>query len=286
MTNQPNHLTPANPATDRQVAFLVRLFDEAQADCERLVAEGRPEAAEATVAAVTAHAEVIAAVKGGRPVDKFRCSAAIDALLTASRGRPAAGLPVGLAALGAERVIPNKYAKSCGCGERVDAQAGFAALVRGAWRTVCQACATEDPEARKAAREAAEAAEEALEREITALAIDLLTRAGVDGDGVPEVRIAIPSGGRNDLDFLRVRAPQGLPMRVFRVIGGRDDQPLAPEVARTLLEQVAVFTEDVPAAVARFGQELGHCGRCGRHLTDEVSRAIGLGPDCALKYRG
>lgn len=31
---------------------------------------------------------------------------------------------------------------------------------------------------------------------------------------------------------------------------------------------------------ARFGQEIGRCGVCGRTLTDETSRAIGIGPIC------
>ncbi len=35
-----------------------------------------------------------------------------------------------------------------------------------------------------------------------------------------------------------------------------------------------------PDALARFGQELGKCGKCGRDLTDEESRAIGIGPVC------
>lgn len=37
------------------------------------------------------------------------------------------------------------------------------------------------------------------------------------------------------------------------------------------------------AAAALYGQLIGCCGRCGRELTDETSRAQGLGPDCAKK---
>jgi hypothetical protein len=37
------------------------------------------------------------------------------------------------------------------------------------------------------------------------------------------------------------------------------------------------------AAAERFGREIGRCGRCGRTLTDETSRARGIGPDCAGK---
>jgi len=36
-------------------------------------------------------------------------------------------------------------------------------------------------------------------------------------------------------------------------------------------------------ALARYGRELGLCGICGRELTDEESRAIGIGPVCRAK---
>jgi len=32
-----------------------------------------------------------------------------------------------------------------------------------------------------------------------------------------------------------------------------------------------------------FGKLIGHCGVCGRELTDDVSRAAGIGPVCAGK---
>lgn len=34
----------------------------------------------------------------------------------------------------------------------------------------------------------------------------------------------------------------------------------------------------------RYGRELGHCGVCGRELTDETSRAEGIGPVCAQRF--
>ena len=37
-------------------------------------------------------------------------------------------------------------------------------------------------------------------------------------------------------------------------------------------------------ATIRYGQELGHCGVCGRELTDETSRAEGIGPVCATRF--
>lgn len=47
---------------------------------------------------------------------------------------------------------------------------------------------------------------------------------------------------------------------------------------------------DVLAAIAgdsdagpRYGREIGRCCRCNRTLTDETSRALGIGPDCRAK---
>lgn len=36
-------------------------------------------------------------------------------------------------------------------------------------------------------------------------------------------------------------------------------------------------------AMARYGQEIGECGKCGRRLTDGTSRSIGIGPECRKK---
>jgi Family of unknown function (DUF6011) len=40
---------------------------------------------------------------------------------------------------------------------------------------------------------------------------------------------------------------------------------------------------DPRSAAILFGHETNHCGRCGRELTDEASRAAGVGPVCARK---
>ena len=46
-------------------------------------------------------------------------------------------------------------------------------------------------------------------------------------------------------------------------------------------EILALIAVDETGAAQRYGQEIGKCGRCGRTLTDETSRARGIGPDCA-----
>lgn len=42
----------------------------------------------------------------------------------------------------------------------------------------------------------------------------------------------------------------------------------------------AIIAAGPDACMARYGQEIGACGRCGRTLTDAESRAFGIGPDC------
>lgn len=53
-----------------------------------------------------------------------------------------------------------------------------------------------------------------------------------------------------------------------------------PSGQEAVIEAIAA---DPETASRRYGTELGRCGRCNRTLTDEVSRAAGLGPVCAAK---
>jgi hypothetical protein len=100
---------------------------------------------------------------------------------------------------------------------------------------------------------------------------------------VPEGHYAVASAtGNNDLDFYRVDRPtEGRwAGRVFvkRVIGGKADTPVRGaegEAALARIEQAGV-----EQAMALYGQEIGRCGRCNRHLTDETSRDLGIGPEC------
>jgi len=90
--------------------------------------------------------------------------------------------------------------------------------------------------------------------------------------------------GNNDLDFFRVDTPaEGQwagRLFVKRVIGGRPDQAIRGSEARELLK----LAEDAPVeARRRYGVEIGRCSCCNRHLTDETSRELGIGPECRRK---
>ena len=47
---------------------------------------------------------------------------------------------------------------------------------------------------------------------------------------------------------------------------------------KEILEAILAFGPK--AAQEAYGQQIGKCGRCGRTLTDSVSRGYGIGPDC------
>jgi hypothetical protein len=78
-----------------------------------------------------------------------------------------------------------------------------------------------------------------------------------------------PSAGKwSGYTFLSVRASdERHPIRAI-------------ESKKFILDAIA---KDPKAASLRFGREIGECGICGRTLTDEQSRARGIGPICAAK---
>lgn len=88
--------------------------------------------------------------------------------------------------------------------------------------------------------------------------------------------------GNNDYDFWRVDRPEQGQWagRTFvkRVIGGKPDSPVRGRTLFAALE--AILAEGVDVCGTRYGTELGQCRKCNRHLTDETSRALGIGPDC------
>ena len=88
--------------------------------------------------------------------------------------------------------------------------------------------------------------------------------------------------GNNDLDFWFVKVPEDGKWKgyrfVKRVIGGHSPERVHKS---TQLAALHAIVEAGPAlAGKRFADELGRCSNCGRHLTDELSRERGMGPDC------
>jgi hypothetical protein len=65
------------------------------------------------------------------------------------------------------------------------------------------------------------------------------------------------------------------------VIGGKPDTPVRGATRDAALS--AIVEMGVEESRARYGQKVGRCGICNRHLTDKLSRDRGIGPDCWAK---
>ena len=286
-------------ATEKQLAFLNRLFDEAMQKSAKVADQN-------VLAEVTASIEsvqdVLVLALGNAEISSQDASRAIDTLINVSQKITnvlVRSEHAGLARLNPQKVIANKFAKDCHfCNVKVAASEGFAVLSNG-WLTVCKPCADTSPEELEnrrreaAAKHAAEVqaqrnaeweAERLYANEVKVFALDLFNRAGVADAAKPDLHIAIPSAtGNNDLDFFRV-VRNGSNVGVYRIIGGHQDQRLSLNAAHKVLFGLLFLSDhEIVKALSTYGQEIGRCGVCHRHLTDEESRAKGVGPNCAAR---
>lgn len=100
---------------------------------------------------------------------------------------------------------------------------------------------------------------------------------------VPSGRYAV-NGKDGKLRFLHVDRPEEGPWAgwTFVKVQASDDLfRLKGDQVKLALE--AILRDGPKEASIRYGHELGACGICGRTLTDETSRANGIGPVCAAK---
>lgn len=110
---------------------------------------------------------------------------------------------------------------------------------------------------------------------------------------IPEGRYAVEENG--DVTFLRIDVPDEENPKWhgwmfvkrqegdnFRRIGR---QPPDRPYSGSMVKQLKDIEADPKAASLRYGVLLGVCGVCGRTLTDEESRAKGIGPICEKKMR-
>jgi hypothetical protein len=195
-------------------------------------------------------------------------------------GAPAAPRTYGTGqgrAVSAPTVRVNKFAGRCEkCSGRVEAEQGTIRKAGSQWLVAHTVCP------KVTAAPAAPASTPTAERaDVQTILTD-----------VPGGRYALPcKTDSNDLDFWIVTVNQGRvdPSKkgrkwVARFVGGAGKVVIArPEVmlvARLLAELTAGEREQ---AAMLFGQQVGSCGRCGRDLTDEHSRSVGLGPTCEGK---
>ncbi|AYB70586.1 hypothetical protein SEA_SERENDIPITOUS_45 [Mycobacterium phage Serendipitous] len=103
---------------------------------------------------------------------------------------------------------------------------------------------------------------------------------------VPAGRYAVETedGATNGLAFYKVDRPtegRWAGYVFVKLMVSDDEQRLSQKASQAVLQKIAAAG---PAeASARYGHEIGECGVCGRTLTNDESRAYGIGPDCRKK---
>lgn len=112
------------------------------------------------------------------------------------------------------------------------------------------------------------------------LAAELVEIGGQHG-----ARFAVKTedGAANDLAFwwiVKKDGPQGPRYFLRQVIGGRGAVRvrMSPEAMVSIANKIK--NTGPVEAMLKYGQEIGDCGHCGRELTNDVSRAFGMGPKC------
>lgn len=111
------------------------------------------------------------------------------------------------------------------------------------------------------------------------------TRTGgsLERHNVPAGRYAV-TGNDGQTVFVKVDRPtegqwKG---RIFvKIQAGDELHRTERSAADALLGKIA--TAGAQEAMLRYGREIGSCGHCGRTLTNEESRAAGIGPVCRDK---
>lgn len=101
---------------------------------------------------------------------------------------------------------------------------------------------------------------------------------------VPAGRYAVHmDGDSNELSFFKVDKPEEgkwAGWTFVKHLASDTEYPVKGARKYRVLEAIAA---DIEGALATYGREIGACGMCGKTLTNDESRAYGIGPDCRKK---
>ena len=118
--------------------------------------------------------------------------------------------------------------------------------------------------------------------------LDALQTANPASAVVTPVKVEVASGHyaltvEGVVKFYRVNTPTEGKWAGYTFVDAQasdDYHKVGREASARILAEIAV---DPQAAMKLYGHSLGKCGHCNRTLTDETSRANGIGPICARK---
>ena len=106
---------------------------------------------------------------------------------------------------------------------------------------------------------------------------------------IPEGKFALMHPEERVLKFYQVDKPKEgkwAGYTFLKALASDTPWPIKEHAAKkAILDRIAA---DPLAAMARYGQHIGSCGNCGKTLTDDLSRQLGIGPICRkkLNYQG
>lgn len=100
---------------------------------------------------------------------------------------------------------------------------------------------------------------------------------------LPAGRYAIENE-QGELRFYQLWTSKDGRVRRLYVIHGTDASKLFPKTQESICQKIldAGFRE----CAIRYGNEIGACSVCGRHLTNRISRELGIGPICGGRMFG
>lgn len=100
---------------------------------------------------------------------------------------------------------------------------------------------------------------------------------------IPAGRYAV-TGNDGTTDFYALDRPTEGKWKGYTFLNLQvSDERIAVKNRKSRETILAKIGEDVQGAMLRYGQEIGRCGHCNRTLTNEASRAKGIGPVCEGK---
>ena len=101
---------------------------------------------------------------------------------------------------------------------------------------------------------------------------------------VPEGRYAVTLEGETKLRFFKLDKPTSGKWSGYTFVKEQASDELHPVRSAERRVRIAeAIAQDPEEAMLTYGRELGKCGHCGRTLTDQESREVGIGPVCRRK---
>jgi hypothetical protein len=103
---------------------------------------------------------------------------------------------------------------------------------------------------------------------------------------LPEGRYAIDTadGAVNETAFYVVKWWDGRNGRMFSIYRLSSDEETKVPFQQSLSIAGRILDAGTKESLLRFGREIGVCGHCGRTLTNDESRAKGIGPICEGRF--